>query len=166
MENEIFKDVKNYEGYYQVSNFGRVKSLFLGQPKILYNNGKKRYAQVTLCKDGVQITKNIHRLIAETFIPNPKNKPCVNHIDGDKLNNRADNLEWCTQSENVNHAFANKLRNGVGENHPIAKLTEQDVRLIRFLRGKLDQREVAEFFSIKQPQVSSIMTGNSWRHVQ
>lgn len=113
-------------GLYQVSNFGRIKSLekevnfYSG----LYKEVKKRkykeriislrkanngYISVSLCKDGIEKTFNVHRLVAKTFIQNPNNLPEVNHIDGNKENNCVDNLEWVTRSENMQHSLKTGL---------------------------------------------------------
>lgn len=126
MPEEIWRDIKGYEGKYQVSNFGRVKSLCrtvryknrYGKISIAKVNGKtknmtmnsngwregKGYLSVMLYKNNKGRRHNVHRLVAEAFIPNLHNLSQVNHIDGDKTNNRVDNLEWCTQSENMQHA--------------------------------------------------------------
>lgn len=113
---EIWKDIKNYEGFYQVSNLGNVRSLdrYVNYKKIgkqyikgknLKPNNVSGYYQVLLMNNGKKAYKKVHRLVAETFIPNPDNKPQVNHIDGNKLNNNVENLEWNTVSENILHSF-------------------------------------------------------------
>lgn len=96
---EIWKDVKGYEGLYQVSNLGNVKSLKTN--KNLYYSKAGNYYRVGLYK-GKRGMHSIHRLVAESFIPNPENKPCVNHIDTNTFNNNASNLCWCSYKENNN----------------------------------------------------------------
>jgi len=110
---EIWKDVVGYEGLYQVSNLGRVKSLGFDKwhkGKILKPSydSKGNYLFIGLHADGKVTQRNVHRLVAETFIPNPNNLPCVNHIDEIKTNNRVDNLEWCTIEYNSNYGNAKK----------------------------------------------------------
>lgn len=100
---EIWKDIQGYDGLYQVSNIGRVKSLNYsrtGKEKILKPCKANGYLQVYLYKEGKSKMYKIHRLVAMAFIPNPDNLPCVNHIDEDKSNNCEDNLEWCTVAYN------------------------------------------------------------------
>lgn len=106
---EIWKDIKGYEGLYQVSNLGRVKSLGNGNSnrsklKIMKTTlSHKGYPMITLRKDDKSKTFSVHRLVAIHFIPNPDNLPQVNHIDEVKTNNRIDNLEWCTNEYNHNY---------------------------------------------------------------
>ena len=116
---EEWKPIKNFEGLYEVSNLGRVKSLgrtiqrFNGScyvtvtypPKFLKRTREEGYAQIKLSKNGKTNYFMLHRLVAEAFIENPNNKPEVNHKDGDKQNCCASNLCWCTKSENVQHAY-------------------------------------------------------------
>lgn len=127
MEEETWKDIKNYEELYQISNYGRVKSFYKnGNFKILKGAIKKGYHQVALAKNKKIIYKNVHRLVAETFIPNTENKPQVNHIDGNKLNNKANNLEWCTGSENMIHAYKHGLEKPLyAKENPRAKKVKQ-----------------------------------------
>lgn len=109
MEKEIWKDVKGFEGKYQVSNYGNVKSLNWKRAnceKLLYlKKHNKGYRQVELVMNGKPRMYLVHRLVAQAFIPNPNNKPFINHIDANKENNHLENLEWCTQSENVRHSM-------------------------------------------------------------
>lgn len=112
---EIWKDIEGFEGLYQVSNLGRVKSLeryvYHGDKAMLRKERIRRpydnqgYWNLTINKDGKEYHTTIHQLVAKAFVPNPDNKPVVNHIDGDKKNNRADNLEWVTVAENARHAI-------------------------------------------------------------
>lgn len=113
---EIWKDIKNYEGYYQVSSLGRVRSL---TRKVRTFNGERTakgiilkplktntgYFRVDLKRSQKSHYVSIHRLVAETFIPNINKHLVINHIDGDKSNNCIDNLEWCTQSHNIKEAY-------------------------------------------------------------
>ena len=114
---EIWKDIEGYEGYYEVSNLGGANSFdrtvkrrdginikIKGRAmKLIINN--KGYCETSLCKLCISTNKRLHRLVAEAFIPNQENKPCVNHKDGNKSNNNVDNLEWCTHKENMKHAW-------------------------------------------------------------
>ena len=125
---EVWKDIdfiQNFEGIYQVSNLGRVKSLGrqvyypnscynktsdgVFRPERILKSKTKGYAGVTLSNNTTKIYPNIHRLVALAFIPNPNNKPCVNHIDGDKQNNCVLNLEWNDWDENIKHAYKTGL---------------------------------------------------------
>ena len=124
---EIFKDIKGYEGLYQVSNLGNVKSLnynHTGKERILKPGLVKEYLKVSLCKNNKIRMFSVHRLVAEIFLPNPDNLPCVNHKDENKQNNCVDNLEWCTYKYNANYGNRNKKisikkRNNIKESIPI-----------------------------------------------
>jgi len=114
---ELWRPVEGFDGQYLVSNCGRIKTIkkvvtigsnggkFERPEKILYLGKAAGYYKVELCKDGIQSSHYVHRLEATAFLPNPENKPCINHKDGDKLNLDIDNLEWATYSENLIHAI-------------------------------------------------------------
>lgn len=102
--NEIWKDVKDYKGIYEVSSYGKVRNIV---DKHILKPGltSKGYYNVILCKNKLHKGISIHRLVALAFIPNPKNKKQVNHINGIKTDNRVENLEWTTCSENIIHSY-------------------------------------------------------------
>lgn len=116
MEQEIWKDVVGYEGYYKISNTGIIKSVphfaksntgdytFPVKERLIKAFIVKGYLHVGLTNASGRKSVKLHRVIAQTFIPNPEHKPCVNHKDGNKLNNSIENLEWCTAIENSRHA--------------------------------------------------------------
>lgn len=127
MEQEIWKDVIDYEGLYQVSNLGRVKSLdmkltykrhngntFRTRKGKILSTAKMRngYLRVEMSKNANHKLNLVHRLVAQAFIPNPNNYEQVNHKDGNKENNNVSNLEWCSCEDNMKHAWENKLYKG------------------------------------------------------
>lgn len=125
---EIWKDIKDYEGLYQVSNFGRVKSLrryvargtnkYWVNEKILKPRYTKGHYYTSLHKNKKSKNYYIHRLVAEAFIPNPDNLPCINHKDENTANNNVNNLEWCTHKYNANYGTRNKRLSDMFTNDP------------------------------------------------
>ena len=122
---EIYKDIKDLEGLYQVSNFGNVLSLNYhrsGKPKLLKPRKiKGGYLQVLFCKNGEMKNYLVHRLVAETFLPNPNNFPEVNHKDEDKTNNSVENLEWCDGKYNQNYGTRNERISKANTNGKLSK---------------------------------------------
>lgn len=118
---EYWKDIKNYEGLYKVSNTGKIKSLkrvsthngsysgtiLVKEKELKQSINKYGYHTVTLYKNGIRKFKTVHRLVAQEFILNPNNYKEVNHIDLNKSNNNTNNLEWCNREQNINHYYAN-----------------------------------------------------------
>lgn len=112
------------------------------------------------------IRHNAHRLIAQAFIPNPENKPYINHKNGIKTDNKVGNLEWCTNQENVDHAWRTGLmRPRKGISHHGAKLTEVQVINIRHCRGAISAAAIAERYGISPSHAASIMRGDFWSHL-
>ena len=105
---EIWKDIKDYEGHYQVSNLSRVKSIKFGKERIMKQNIRRGYYYVCLSKNGIAKNYFVHRLVAQAFIDNTDNLPQVNHKDENKLNNNVDNLEWC--SVLYNNSYGTRLQ--------------------------------------------------------
>ena len=123
---EIWRDIIGYEGRYQVSDLGNVKSLFRHKKILKPAKDKDGYLKVVLYKDGERKNFFVHRLVAETFIPNPENKPEVNHDDGNKENCCVSNLYWATKSENMQHAFKNGLHKIIkGSEHVLSRKVNQ-----------------------------------------
>ena len=121
MKREIWKDIRGYEGLYQVSNWGRVRSLKFGKIRILkasIRNNDGRYV-INLRKDGKTKMYRIHRLVAEAFIPNPLNLPQINHKDENPGNNIVDNLEWCDAKYNNNYGTHKQRVSASNKNHPV-----------------------------------------------
>lgn len=180
---EFWRHIKDYEGLYEVSNLGRVKSLkrrvdiksrkgkvfnIAINEKILKPGFNRHYYQVHLCKEGKYPLYEIARLVADAFIPNPDNKPQVNHINGDKLDNRVENLEWCTCSENRYHAYRMGLQSAKGENNGQAKLTESNIREIRslFEFRKITSIMLAQKYNVSPSCIKSIVRKERWAFVK
>lgn len=158
----MWKDIKGYEGKYQISDSGNVKSLITHKYlKLVDNKGYKR----VFLSNPYRRWYLVHRLVAEAFIPNPENKPTVNHIDGNKQNNCVDNLEWATYSENNIHAIKNNLRpyNQINATKQAAKMNKKAV--IQYdLKGNLikeweGMREVERKLNIKHQYISNCCLG-------
>lgn len=179
MSTEEWRPVIGYEGLYEVSSLGRVRSL---DQVVKYKDGRTRlslgrvrrlsvssngYLTVGLCDNKLQRTKTVHRLVARAFIPNLKGKPEVNHKDGDKTNNHASNLEWVTRQENIRHAIDTGLNRHQGTSHTQAKLSEEEVKEIKLLltENSLSQRAIAARFNVSQSAIFLIGQGKRWKGI-
>ena len=181
MENqkEIWKDVPGYEGLYQVSSLGNVKSCSRIRKGGRHNcvrtykekqlkTTKSPYGYIYVQLYGENHTKKYftHRLVALAFIPNLENKPSVNHINGIKHDNRVENLEWVTHSENTKHAFnTNLIKIKHGEDSNNSKLTEKQVLEIRKYQGIISQAKLGEIYGVGQDTICRIMTRRNWKHI-
>lgn len=181
---EIWKDIVGYEGMYQVSNFGNVRSVEreieqldrMGNPcKMVYkgrvlkpSKRKNGYLCATFSKNNLLHRENIHRIVAKTFIPNPDNKPQVNHKDSNKENNRVDNLEWVDNSGNQKHAFKYGGQKSLrGENAPWAKLTDEIVLEIRtrHAKGDISYRQLSIEYGLSREYTRRLVLGLNWNHI-
>lgn len=175
MIGEIWKDIIGYKGLYMVSNFGRVKALSktvmsgrgyvarLHGDRIMKVNNTKTYSYVILQNSKQIKSFLVHRVVALLFIPNPENKPQINHIDGNKNNNHVDNLEWCTRSENMRHAHKNGL---VRETKYRGLLRESDVLKIKErLRLGEKYKSIAMDYNCHIETIGHIKRRTSWGHL-
>ena len=176
---EIWKDVVGYKGIYQISNLGNVKSLSrliktnhkngrLSKERFLKPDTEKDgYLIVTLSKDNNPKKHKIHRLVAIHFVENPENKPCVNHVFGNKKDNRFWKLEWSTIPENNHHSVVSEFVLK-GEKHPNSNLTNNKVLAIRRLyrlKPNLNTKALATKINVSYISVYLILTNRTWRHI-
>lgn len=167
-----WKDIEGYEGLYKISNFGDVLSVKNDKKYILkQRHTTDGYLDVTLYKHGKPSWCRVHRLVAQAFIPNPENKPQVNHIDGDKKNNNIDNLEWCTPIENTHHAIVTGLERLYGDDNPNAKIVIQYDLNGEYIKEYSCIKYASIATKISQTHISSVCTGKRksaggfiWKH--
>lgn len=174
--NEIWRDVKNYKGYYQVSNLGNVKSLdrFIkgggsqNKRKIkgrVLNKSTKRngYDQVRLSKEGVVKDFLVHRLVSDAFIEKVENKYHVNHINGIKTDNRVSNLEWCDAFDNMKHAEENNLVNNKGVNSPLSVYTEDQIKHVKkLLKNNVRTKDIVKLTGVGRTTVYRVSKVLQW----
>lgn len=188
MENEIWADAFGFEDHYEVSNHGNIRSKAVFIPhdgnwnedlggyikhKKLHKVQINRYGYVTkkLCKYGGCKRTLVHRLVARAFIPTDDYKQQINHIDGNKQNNHVSNLEWCSPSFNIKHAWATGLMTNehtIGSKHHKAKINEADVLVIRdsYKNKVKTKKELAAEYGLSEASVSDVLYKRTWRHVE
>jgi hypothetical protein len=162
MKNEEWKQIPKHP-LYEVSDLGRIRRTTYLQPYVDSNG----YLTVAVWGDNRPHRLRVHRSVAAAFVPNPEQKLEVNHKDGNKLNPRADNLEWVTRLENQRHAIKLGLRNNIarGEKSGLAKLTAPQVVCIRKFAGIWRQRSMARKFCLTQHAIWCVVERVTWKHV-
>lgn len=160
---EIWKDIENYEGVYQVSNYGRIKSFAqksLGKIKIphILNKG---YLRIGLDKNANEVLYLVHRLVAMAFIPNPFKKPQINHKNSNKQDNKVQNLEWCTNGENLKHSYSMGIHCQDGMKNNNVKLNELQVRVIRKCKD-IDNVKLGKIFNVNNTTIGRIKRKTTW----
>lgn len=162
--------IEGYEGLYEIDKEGTIYSISstssrrLGIMRPFINNSG--YLRIGLFDNlGKRHVHYVHRLVAKTFIHNatPDTNKVVNHKDGNKLNNSVDNLEWCSQRENIKHSWVNGLQHGKGESHGMAKLKLTQVSEIRKNPQRLSQKELALKYGVAQCTISAILKKRIWK---
>ena len=181
MKPEIWLPIDNFEDSYMVSNIGFVRSLdryveYICRGKLTTRLHKGKIRKLKLGDDGyycldlydkncVEHWYRVNRLVAQAFIPNPENKPFVNHIDGVKTNNHVDNLEWSTELENTKHAIEIGLIKYVGSDNPNSSYTDVDVMYIRDLYSMgWTQKQIADWYKTDPPHIRHIVKRLQWKH--
>lgn len=173
---EIWKDIEDYERYYQVSNFGRIRSLTrvivdsLNRSRTIYgrditiNELPNGYQSVTLSQDDCKETKLLHRLMAIAFIPNPNNLPVINHKNHIRNDNRLENFEWCTQSENILYS-ANNGRH-CGNIIGTSVLNEDNIiKIFSLYANGMSQIKIGKIFGVKDNTINGVLQRKTWKHI-
>lgn len=167
---EKWEDINGFEGHYQISNHGRVRSLKRQRPKILKDRVNAfGYHHVSLLKDRKATEKLVHRLVAEHFLDTTP-KETVNHKDGNKINNHVSNLEWATREEQMIHAYKNKLKPPVrGHTNGNSVLTEEEVIEIRSIyvsRSKeFGMRALARKYNVSDSTIDKLVRNKSYKEL-
>lgn len=176
MEEEIWRPIPEYEGLYEVSNIGRVRSL---DRRVRARAGKFRtvkgrmrkpnigktapYYQIILSKAGTVRNHLVHRLVASSFLTNWSTCLEVNHIDGNKLNNQVYNLEMCTRQQNIDHSISHNLVMSYGENNHQAKLTNKEAKNIRIWhKWGIRQNDLARMFNVSTSVICDIINNKAY----
>ena len=168
-EIEVWNEIDSFLNY-QVSNLGEIKSLNFnrtGKEKVMkLNIDTSGYYNIGFRKENKRYCFLVHRLVAMAFIPNPENKPYINHKDSNKLNNNIDNLEWSTASENTIHAYKyGKKVSSKGEKQGHSVLTEKQVLEIRAIGKSISIKEISILYNMSKGAISHVIKRRSWNHI-
>ena len=153
------------EKNYEISPDGIIRNIKTKKIKSQYI-GSTGYYMITISHNNKSKPHRVHRLLMITYKENPKNYKEINHIDGNKLNNSIDNLEWCDHLANMKHAFMMGLANNTGEKNGRAKLRSENIPVIRkLLNDGLSQYKIAKIFNVSRSTIMNIKNRGQWKHV-
>jgi hypothetical protein len=159
---EVWKKIKGFENY-EVSNYGNIRRMYLKGYKYRKPVIQKGYCSINFVLNKTGFKKiQIHRLVAEAFIENNENKKCINHINGIKNDNRVDNLEWCTHSENEKHSFGvlGKISNGIIKR----KIPLDEIEKIKILYNSgMTQKKIAILYNVNQSTISYLVNNKTYQ---
>jgi hypothetical protein len=174
-----FEEIKGFYGYV-INRNGKIRSIdrftyhprfenkkqFIEGKELKKQIDKDGYETIGLRKNNKLYVKKVHRLVAETFIPNDKNHPMINHKNSVRNDNRVENLEWCNNSMNQKHSFMGGTRNTCGENHSHNKLTEKDViEIITLFINGMNKRQISKSYNVTAQTIGNIFNGKSWSDI-
>lgn len=160
----MWKQIKDYD--YEISLEGivrRISTKQLKKPYIIHNG----YLAIQLNINGKRKGYLVHRLLGKYFIPNPENKPFINHIDSNRLNNSLENLEWCTHQENVVHSYKQGFSSNIGSKNGFSKLNEELVKQIRtrYSLGETN-KQIANDIGVSENCIQQVTKRINWKHVE
>lgn len=167
---ELFVDIKDYENHYQVSNLGRVKSIkkyktteriFIMSQTVKSN----KYLSVMFSKNNIKNRYHVHRLVAEAFIPNPENKPEVNHKDFNVANNNVSNLEWNSRRENFDYSKCNMKIGDLAYNRVVCSDSVLAIRRLHRMNPSVNKAAIARKKGVSSSVVRRIINRETWKHL-
>ena len=167
MLKEKWKEIGGYNGKYQVSNLGNVKTFHYGGRLLKFGDDTRGYITIALSKNNKSKTFKLHRIVAQAFKPNPLKLREVNHIDCNKNNNKASNLEWVSPKQNMEHASRlGRIKASYGEDNHLSKLTKEKVKTIRENKNKEFHSQLAKRYGVSRPAITAIINRKTWKHIK
>ena len=169
MKKEIWRPVKDFNGWYEVSNLGRVMRVRPGKAThcgliLKPSTSNRGRLRVTLTKNGQSKTMEVAMIVASSFLPPRPNGLQINHIDYNCKNNESTNLEFVTPSENILHAYKHGFVGGVGERQHLAKLKSKDISLIR--KSPLGSSALAMHYGVSRATIKAVRAHRTWKHIR